>query len=106
MSMLDSRMSAGESAAEEKFPSLLPEDRKAAIELIEENPVLLRDPETRYIIEHDGKRPDGKAVEGGVEDFLMSKIAWLKENPPYLSGGKRRIEDVPSSARGDDPSIW
>ena len=36
----------------------------------------------------------------------MNKIAWLKETPPYLSGGRRNIEDVPPSARGDDPSIW
>ena len=89
----------------DKFPST-PEDRAAALDLAKENPLLMSDPDTRYVIEHEGKTPDGREVEGGVEDFLQNRLAWLKNNPPYLSGKPRRVGDIPPQTRRDNPDIW
>jgi hypothetical protein len=66
------------------------EEKQAAIDLAKEDRLLMSDPPTRYVVEHDGKTPDGREV-GEIGEFLAVRRKELETNPPYLSGGKRRL---------------
>ncbi len=75
------------------------EEREAAIALAKEDRLLMSDPPTRYILEHNGQTADGRDV-GDLGEFLALRRKELETNLPYLSGGKRRIQDIPPDARG------
>lgn len=82
-----------------------PQDIEAAEALVQKDRLLISDPLTRHVLKNNGKMPDGIVVED-LGHFLADRRAELEKNPPYLSGGKRNIGDVPPDSRGDDPDIW